>query len=63
MEKRKSIGQYEKTNWPGFDNNFDKPNLCIWYVRGTSELIQQSKDYYYFDHAYLFGNKHSHQKR
>ena len=21
-------------------------------LRGTSELIQQSKDYYYFDHAY-----------
>ena len=27
-------------------------------LRGTSQLIQQSKDYYYFDHAYLFGNKH-----
>ena len=26
-------------------------------LRGTSELIQQSKDYYYFDHD-LFGNKH-----
>ena len=31
-------------------------------LRGTSELIQQSKDYYYFDHAYLFGNKHSPSK-
>ena len=36
--------------------------MCIWYVKSTSELIQQSKDYYYFDHAYLFGNKHSPSK-
>ena len=39
-------------------NNFDKPICVFGMLRGTSQLIQQSKDYYYFDHAYLFGNKH-----
>ena len=61
-KKEKAVDQYEKTNWPGFDNNFDKPICVFGMLRGTSELIQQSKDYYYFDHAYLFGNKHSPSK-
>ena len=61
-KKEKAVGQYEQTNWPGFDNNFDKPICVFGMLRGTSELIQQSKDYYYFDHAYLFGNKHSASK-
>lgn len=57
-EKEKAVGQYEKTNWLGFDNNFDKPITVFGMLRGTSELIQQSENYFYFDHAYLFGNKH-----
>ena len=57
-KKEKVVDQYEQTIWPGFDNNFDKPICVFGMLRGTSQLIQQSKDYYYFDHAYLFGNKH-----
>ena len=57
-KKEKAVDQYEQTIWPGFDNNFDKPICVFGMLRGTSQLIQQSKDYYYFDHAYLFGNKH-----
>ena len=61
-KKERAVDQYEQTNWPGFDNNFDKPICVFGMLRGTSELIQQSKEYYYFDHAYLFGNKHSPSK-
>ena len=57
-KKEKVVDQYEQTIWPGFDNNFDKPICVFGMLRGTSQFIQQSKDYYYFDHAYLFGNKH-----
>jgi len=57
-KKLKAVDQYEQTEWPGFEN-VTKPIVVFGMLRGTSELIKQAENYYYFDHAYLFGNKHS----
>ena len=56
-KKATAVDQYEQTEWPGFEN-ITKPIVVFGMLRGTSKLIQQAENYYYFDHAYLFGNKH-----
>ena len=65
-KKEKAVDQYEQTKWPGFDYKFDKPIVVFGMLRGTGQLIEEcnrdSQDFYYFDHAYLFGNKHSPSK-
>ena len=66
-KKEKAVDQYEQTIWPGFDNNFDKPICVFGMLRGTAGLIEECsnemQDFYYFDHAYLFGNKHDKSKQ
>ena len=44
------------------DVDIDKPITCFGILRGTGELLKQSKEFYYFDHAYLYGNRHSPSK-
>ena len=44
------------------DIDIDKPITCFGILRGTGELLKQSKEVYYFDHAYLYGNRHSPSK-
>jgi len=65
-QKERAVDQYEKTVWPGFDYNFDKPITVFGMLRGTGQLIEEcsrdGQDYYFFDHAYMFGNKHSTSK-
>ena len=65
-KKEKAVDQYEQTNWPGFDYKFDKPIAVFGMLRGTAQLIEEcsrdNQDFYYFDHAYMFGNKHSPSK-
>ena len=40
----------------------NKPISCFGILRGTGELLKQSKEFYYFDHAYLYGNRHKPSK-
>jgi len=65
-QKERAVDQYEKTVWPGFDYKFDKPIAVFGMLRGTGQLIEEcsrdGQDYYFFDHAYMFGNKHSTSK-
>ena len=65
-KKERAVDQYEQTNWPGFDYKFDKPIAVFGMLRGTAQLIEEcsrdNQDFYYFDHAYMFGNKHSPSK-
>ena len=65
-QKEKAVDQYEQTNWPGFDFNFTKPIAVFGMLRGTGQLIEEcsrdGQDFYFFDHAYMFGNKHSPSK-
>ena len=42
--------------------DIDKPIACFGILRGTGELIRKCKTFYYFDHAYLYGNRHSPSK-
>ena len=65
-KKERAVDQYEQTNWPGFDYKFDKPIVVFGMLRGTGQLIEEcsrdNQDFYFFDHAYMFGNKHSPSK-
>ena len=65
-EKERAVDQYEQTNWPGFDYKFNKPIAVFGMLRGTGQLIEEcsrdGQDFYFFDHAYMFGNKHSPSK-
>jgi len=62
-QKQKAVDQYEQTIWPGFYFKFDKPIAVFGMLRGTGQLIEEcsrdGQDFYFFDHAYMFGNKHS----
>ena len=40
----------------------NKPIACFGILRGTGELIRKCKTFCYFDHAYLYGNRHSPSK-
>ena len=42
--------------------DINKPITCFGILRGTGELLKQSKEFYYFDHAYLYGNRHKPSK-
>jgi len=44
------------------DVDLNKPITCFGILRGTGELLKQSKEFYYFDHAYLYGNRHKPSK-
>jgi len=61
-----SVGQYEKTHWPEWEEDYNNPILVFGILRGTADLIKNAhayeQDWYYFDHAYMFGNKHSPSK-
>ena len=65
-KKERAVDQYEQTKWPGFDYKFDKPIAVFGMLRGTGQLIEEcnrdGQDFYFFDHAYMFGNKHSTSK-
>ena len=52
------------TDGPEFKSvNLKKPIACFGVLRGTGEIIKKAKsDVYYFDHAYLFGNRHNPSK-
>ena len=60
-----SVDQYITTMWD-YDWEFKNPIAVFGMLRGTSQLIERAiekeQDFYYFDHAYLFGNKHSASK-
>ena len=42
--------------------DINKPISCFGILRGTGELLKKSKEFYYFDHAYLYGNRHKPSK-
>ena len=56
QKKERAVDQYEQTNWPGFDNNFDKPICVFGMLRGTGQLIEEcnrdGQDFYFFDHEF-----------
>ena len=60
-KKLAQVGQYEITPWAKFSLQ-DGPICVFGHLRGTGGLIAQcinlKQDFYYFDHAYLFGNRH-----
>ena len=60
-----TVGQYETTKWD-YDRSFKNPITVFGMLRGTAQLIEEcsrlNQDFYYFDHAYLFGNKHNPSK-
>ena len=48
---------------PNFDTvNFSGDIACFGVLRGTSEVMAQANNFYYFDHAYMFGNRHNKSK-
>tara|TARA_B100000029_G_C17456277_1_gene916828 strand:- start:174 stop:971 length:798 start_codon:yes stop_codon:yes gene_type:complete len=61
-KKVKEVGQYEKTQWPDWKEDYTNPIAVFGILRGTADLIANSNEWYYFDHAYLFGNKHKPSK-
>lgn len=60
--KDKEVGQYEQTEWETF-KNLDDPIAVFGILRGTGDLIKkcmiQNQSFYYFDHAYYLGGRHS----
>jgi len=60
-----SVDQYITTMWD-YDRNYKNPIAIFGMLRGTAGLIEECsnemQDFYYFDHAYLFGNKHDKSK-
>ncbi len=61
-KKVKTVDQYEQTEWPTFED-LDKPIAVFGTLRGTGDLLKhcmiKPQTFYYFDHAYRFGNRHS----
>ena len=59
------VEPYITTMWD-YDRSFKNPIAVFGMLRGTAQLIEEcsrlNQDFYYFDHAYLFGNKHSPSK-
>ena len=64
-EAQKEVYKDDTATWPTF-KNFDKPIAVFGILRGTANLIKQCmimpQVFYYFDHAYLFGNRHQPSK-
>jgi len=61
-KKVKQVDQYEQTEWLSF-KNFDLPIAVFGVLRGTGDLIKNCLSipqiFYYFDHAYYLGARHS----
>jgi len=61
-KKTKQVDQYEQTEWLSF-KNFDLPIAVFGSLRGTGDLIKNCLSipqiFYYFDHAYHLGTRHS----
>jgi hypothetical protein len=59
--KKNIVLPREITEWPAY-SLLDGPIVVFGILRGTGSLIAKcihlKQDFYYFDHAYLFGNKH-----
>ena len=60
----KSVGGTLHSDGPEFKSvDLDKPIACFGVLRGTGEIIKKVRsDRYYFDHAYLYGNRHKPSK-
>ena len=60
MYKREGpvVDMWERTRWKDWNENYDDPIAVFGILRGTSDLIKAAKTWYYFDHAYIAGNKH-----
>ena len=60
-----SVEPYITTMWD-YDWEFKNPITVFGMLRGTGQLIERAiekeQDFYYYDHAYLFGNKHDKSK-
>lgn len=60
-KKEATVAPYEITSWPKFSLT-DGPICVFGILRGTGTLIAKcislKQNFYYFDHAYLFGNRH-----
>ena len=61
----KSVGGTLHSDGPEFKSvDLDKPIACFGVLRGTGEIIKKVRsDRYYFDHAYLYGNRHQPSKQ
>jgi len=57
-----SVEPYITTMWD-YNRNFLRPVAVFGMLRGTGQLVEEcsrdGQDFYFFDHAYLFGNKHN----
>ena len=64
-DAEKEVYKHDTSTWPTF-KNFDKPIAVFGILRGTANLIKQCmimpQVFYYFDHAYMFGNRHQTSK-
>ena len=47
-------------NFESIDNS--KPIACFGVLRGTGEVMARVDNFYYFDHAYMFGGRHGNSK-
>ena len=48
---------------PSFESvDNTKPIACFGVLRGTGDVMSRVKDFYYFDHAYMFGERHGNSK-
>jgi len=60
-----AVDQYDTTKWD-YNYKFVRPIAVFGMLRGTGQLIEEcsrdGQDFYFFDHAYMFGNKHSTSK-
>ena len=60
-----SVEPYITTMWD-YNRNFLRPVAVFGMLRGTGQLVEEcsrdGQDFYFFDHAYMFGNKHSTSK-
>ena len=56
------VEPYITTFWD-YDRSFKNPIAVFGMLRGTGQLVEEcsrdGQDFYFFDHAYLFGNKHN----
>lgn len=59
MYKREGpvVDMWERTKWEA-GYNYEDPIAIFGILRGNSDLIKAAKSWYYFDHAYIAGNKH-----
>lgn len=60
LYKRKGpvVDMWETTRWKGWRETYNDPIAFFGILRGTASLIQNAREWYYFDHAYIAGAKH-----